>query len=536
MDTKKIFFNLEKNLLLIPAIVSVVVIYALTPFGAASSGDSLYYYAAAINIHSGNGLTLPNFNLFSNDFIPMTTWPPLYPLFLSLFLSGNEIEIAARYSNMLCLVIASTVFLILCKKLTKWTLATLVTIFFVIQPPILTIYTYGWSEALFMPLVLLSYYFAINAGENENLKTKLFNYSISVAFITMACCTRYIGVAFFFAFLIMAALDLWQSRRNILFFLSIFTGIFILGFAPIIIYNYLQTGYFSGTYRGISETHIIYDILLLFKSLKLNLFNFSDWADFGILVFLALTISTYYIKIKQSRLAGIAFLLNVSTLSNHSRISWSSLLWLSCYVIFLIAMRNIQNFDEIDTRLISIVIPFIILFILALATTKNLLKLKSPIIIFTALWMVFQSIYSIGVFRGSIQSWHLTGLPNLPMNKNDCYNNFNRKKAAASLYGDLSLNVNSLVLSDSPRPIIINYYLKPSIVKSLPADLTPEAIRIVNSIGNKGGILLISTPNGMETIKKIYSDTVNVRWINSGILGVNAVIDLPLPELKTNAH
>lgn len=546
MRDDRFFYKIEKILPWIVLMIGSTIIYAITPFGAASTPDSLYYYNSVENFNSGHGLMITSFDLYGPSMLPLTTWPPLYPLalsFLSSILPHNEIEIIARYFNIICLTINSLIFLKLSQKIISPLFGVAITIFLIIQPPILTVYTYSWSETLFIPLILISYYFSIKAFNIHNRKTKLIYYSISTIFIVLSCYTRYIGIAFLPALFIMIFFDLRKHPENTLILLATTSTIFLFGFSPLIIYNYLKTGYLSGAERSLYKTHLFSDFIDLFYTLKLNFFNFSSSTFPSIwLIFLIIILISIYLTFKKNSL----FISLKYTPSNEESfpipfIIFSTLLWVMSYLILLIIMRNLQKFDEIDTRLISPIVPFIILFLSTFSSSYIAKpvppKIKFPLIVLLFTWVIAQSIYSLAVFRESISSWHYNISPGLP-HRSKPYNNFTGlKKIAKELYNHLNLQEDSLILSDYSKPMLIKYLFSPSTVKTLPSNLTSDHIQLSNSLANKRGVIMITTPEGMDSINRSYGDSIKLKLIQSEAFHANrpaviGIIDLPLPLLS----
>ncbi len=68
-------------------------------YGPAVGVDSVWYLLAGQQLLEGRGLTLPDFT-GANQWIPLTQWPPLYPMVLAaLGLSGMELKAAGQLLN-----------------------------------------------------------------------------------------------------------------------------------------------------------------------------------------------------------------------------------------------------------------------------------------------------------------------------------------------------------------------------------------------------------------------------------------------------
>jgi hypothetical protein len=159
----------------------------ITPYGAGVSPDSTTYISGAKSILSGNG--------FSIDGNPITHFPPLYSLFLvAMGLFDSNLVHGARILNALIFginmgLVALAVFLTAGRNFLTATFAALL---FLSSASLLEIHSMAWSEPLFITftlacLILLAMYV---------IKPTLSLFIASSLFMGFALVTRYIGVAF----------------------------------------------------------------------------------------------------------------------------------------------------------------------------------------------------------------------------------------------------------------------------------------------------------------------------------------------------
>jgi len=88
--------QLSVSILSVISIAGIAGILFATARGVGVSKDSVYYLDAARNIMNGQGYT----NALKGEYTPITHWPPLFPLLLSLLgRLGIDLQIAARWLN-----------------------------------------------------------------------------------------------------------------------------------------------------------------------------------------------------------------------------------------------------------------------------------------------------------------------------------------------------------------------------------------------------------------------------------------------------
>jgi NADH:ubiquinone oxidoreductase subunit 6 (subunit J) len=79
--------------LIILVAASLLIIY-ITPYGLATTPDSARYIEVAKNLQQGNGLVVNNYSLKPTEkYLPLTAWPPLYPILLSIFISPEKSDV-----------------------------------------------------------------------------------------------------------------------------------------------------------------------------------------------------------------------------------------------------------------------------------------------------------------------------------------------------------------------------------------------------------------------------------------------------------
>ena len=121
---------------LVLALAAILMLLALTPYGAATSPDSIRYLDVAQNIRAGRGIVSTDAGV-DPPYRSFTTYPPLYPLTLASALSPDvpDLEMAARLAIVLLVLSALLVFEILRPAIGRDGALTGALLFLIAQPP-----------------------------------------------------------------------------------------------------------------------------------------------------------------------------------------------------------------------------------------------------------------------------------------------------------------------------------------------------------------------------------------------------------------
>jgi hypothetical protein len=182
----KILFGIGLGLI---AIFGGFVIWLVTRFGAGIYYDSLEYVAAAKNFIAGLGLVRTT----CNSIEPMTRYPPLYSLTLSLFgFLGSDLVSGARFLDIVCMAGSVVMTGLITLRITKNHFFSLLAAFIISMSPVI-IQSFSWimSEPLFILLMLTCIYLF-----DQYLNTSAFKYLMLAAiFASLAVVTRFVGMA-----------------------------------------------------------------------------------------------------------------------------------------------------------------------------------------------------------------------------------------------------------------------------------------------------------------------------------------------------
>ena len=442
------------------AAFSVLLTLSHAYHGTATSMDSITYINVAKSIAEGKGVVVPNYELAGENFSPMTMWPPLYPALLSTLCTGSEC-IAPRvrelsiYLNVLLLLGSSLIFFTLANKLVNTWLALASTLSLLLLPAFQITFMFLWSETVFIPLILLSFYCLTRYIENTKSLTML---TSAVVLMVFATYTRYVGVAFALALLASLLLfspDGYPKRIKTLLTSGLLYSLLI---GPLLLRNFTHTGHLSGGERGTPSLRLEEDSIRLIDLIAQELFSaqpllLASW----ILVVCAL------IMIRNYRSVGITQP-QIQASAHHL---YMPLLWSFIYIGFLLISRSVQQVD-LDTRMLSVILPLLLLGVIALV---NFLSRNLPLTLST-LPLIF--IMLLAALSGL--ACHQTILANLRTEQSPGYVHHMRYysiteprfDAFRDIAQTFDIGSGDIVLTDSPRPQTLNYFFGDATVKSIP--------------------------------------------------------------------
>lgn len=198
--------SLIKDLLavLLCLLCAYVIWLKINPYGSALTPDSLNYLDIARNIAHGDGLSATNRAIAaSQKLIPSTVWPPLYPYLLSWFVSDDFAQ-GPYASASLALVLLAGFSLIMywfSKEIHRSSvMGFLLAAVIMVSLPIVTVFTYAWSETLFCVLIVLAVLFTARILSKEEAKAISWEYIALAVILVGLFYTRYIGVVFLISF------------------------------------------------------------------------------------------------------------------------------------------------------------------------------------------------------------------------------------------------------------------------------------------------------------------------------------------------
>jgi hypothetical protein len=327
---------------IIAAIIGFYAIHLFTSYsGVGISPDSIMYASAANNIQA-------HFTLITFNKTPLVFFPVFYPFFLGViqFITKVDSFTAGSVINS-CLF--ATVILI-----TGWLLAKFIThsriykwlilIAIILSPALLEIYSFLWSETLFILEVML---FILNY--HHYLQKQTTNRLLIIALVAaLACITRYAGITLIGTGALMLLLDnkltLNKKIKHILLFCFLSASLLAIN----LIYNRLSAGLSTGT-REPSIT-----------SLGENMYYagtvFSDWGALGSFA------DHYAVPITAVIIFLLIGILIFKALKGQIN-SYENIIiaFTIVYGLFIILLATFSRFERINSRLLSpMFIPLLI--------------------------------------------------------------------------------------------------------------------------------------------------------------------------------
>jgi len=211
------------------ALIAVVTILAITRWGPGLfDWDSFNYVSSARNLAAGRGLQIFN---RATLLVPMTHYPPLFPLFLAFFeLLGMDAVFAARWLNALLFGINLSIFAMLTARVLKPSYFPIIAgMLFLLSVSLLEAHAWVLSEPMltfiFISALLIYYNWR---KTNQNIWLALLYLAAA-----MAVLTKFIGIALAISLSIVFLMD--DSKRSGKLFRAGFA--LIAGLAPFFLWS-----------------------------------------------------------------------------------------------------------------------------------------------------------------------------------------------------------------------------------------------------------------------------------------------------------
>src|SRR5260221_12067926 len=238
MNLNRYLNNLDS---FIAAIIGFYAIYLFTAYsGVGLSPDSIMYASTATNIQAHGSLLTFNKT-------PLVFFPVFYPFFLGVIQFVSRVDPIKAGATIDAFLFASVVFtsgwimskFIAHSRIYKWIILAAI----ILSPGLLEIYTFLWSETLF---ILETLFFIIAYWRYMHTHTT--KALLVVAIITaISCITRYAGVTIVGTGGLMLLLDNELPIRKKIKHILIFGSVSISLLVANLILNRLSTGLSTGT-------------------------------------------------------------------------------------------------------------------------------------------------------------------------------------------------------------------------------------------------------------------------------------------------
>ena len=362
MGLKRYLNNLDS---LIAAAIGFYVIYLYTKYsGVGISPDSIMYASTATNMQAhGTMLTFTK--------TPLVFFPIFYPSFLTViqFISRvDPIAAGAVINEFLFAGVIFTTGWILQKFIThsriyKW----LILVAIILSPGLLEVYTYLWSETLFILEVLFFIIAYWHYLKTHTIKALLFVATISA----ISCITRYAGVPIIGTGCLLILLDSELAIRKKIVHILIYGSVSISLLIGNLFLNSINTGLSTGTREP--------SITPFFKNLYLVGTVICDW---GSLSKDAYPYATLLAGVILLSLIGIlAWKVYKKRVNSYENIV---IAFAIVYGLFIVISASISRYEPINNRLLSpIFIPLVIALTSWVPDVVRLVKSKAKYVLAT---------------------------------------------------------------------------------------------------------------------------------------------------------
>lgn len=265
-------------------VIGVLIVPAVTPYGSATSPDSIAYLDIATHFAAGEWWRATDFSLATGGMgstVQNRIWPPLYPLVLSLFVSDfADVHGAALLSAILCGVTGALGYALLRRSLSPL-FAAVAACAILLSGPVVTCFAYAWSETVFIPLVLLAALLAEAYRDWILLRawSRVAVMGALVVVLIAAVLSRYIGICLAVLFPVVY----FGSRRDTIDRVLIALGglVYAALVGAFLLQNYLVAGTLSGGGSGKVRTGLVCEHQPSFRDCH---HGDAKWAPYGRIV------------------------------------------------------------------------------------------------------------------------------------------------------------------------------------------------------------------------------------------------------------
>ena len=498
-------------------VTSWLVVSRLTPYGSATMPDSLAYLDIANNIKNGEGFLTSDFSLDNagtHSFTENRSWPPLYPCLLSIFINNaSDISSVSLVSKFLLGVCIVFVFLIIYPV--NGSAAFISSLLLCFTVPVITVYTYAWSETLFLPIFIVLVWASIEYLDIHR-RSLIYRITISSILLTMMILlvyTRYIGLFFVVLFPVVYFFSNKDTFDRLFFAAGSF--VYTAAVCYLLYGNYIISGSISGMVRQPSDKTIIENLVDVYHAV-ITIFPTST---LSLILALIAAVSVVFI-IKKS---GIY---KISPINKKLRRRVYILIAvIAVYLLSIISLRSYSRFDILDVRLLApaFVAIYMLMTILPLFfDINNGTRITFSIVIFAFITSV--SINGYTQWTTTANNWKEAETPKLRLNDKLIYNNFTRSPETRSrnikMFSGLVKDGGFIVVN---APLVCKFITGVKCVRK-PDNITPEIITKINSL--PGGSLLFLDKNELNEFNNRYAGmAVDYKYTD---LGNIMAIKLPI--------
>lgn len=530
-------------------VLAALLLYGLTPYGAATSPDSAYYFDAANHLLAGHGLVLTNYQLAALEpYKPLTTWPPLYPVWLTAFSQQDQVNaVTAGRTAQLSFAISLIAVVILLQKIFNRVLFSLLgAAVFGLAQPILTVYVYAWSESLFINFLLITLWSALQvlkmAEQGEGRAHQRYLLGFALALLALFYC-RYVGIVFaglwpILWWLSAARMRYWQHY-------ALASGLYGVGVVGMVLRNYVLVGDIKGA--EITGAHRLDSHHALWNNLQ----------DLGQAIQALLPTSTALtaLALALGLVAGVAgvlrhdssFGLRLGTERYRGHLWQFSLAMVAVYTVGLLILRTVTEFDRIDMRYFGSIMALAIVggFAGVADYTDYVQRSRSRwqqgvlLAVSTAVMVILLG-QGVHFYQSQLQFLRESGQVRFWAFPRQPYNNFTYAptvpQLAMPMLQDLLVSKPQAIVTERPAHLLFLAGINPQAVPHTHFRLFPDVavttdtIKTLNASGKTGWLLLTNYRNSFDRLLQYYQGDLSRLSLQSQYLRHQVwIMPLPLP-------
>lgn len=505
-------------------VIAAVLVASHTPVGAALSMDSLFYLSTANNILDGNGIAYDTYALSGPSNQATTIWPPLYPLSLAgiawLADQVGASDVAGIAVFNFFALLASLFLIMRIVSLTASTNAGIVVaIAFAISPSLQLIFTYAWSEVLFIPLSLgaylgLQHYITENGGRGQ------LGLYFMVLLLGLATYTRYVGLAFFAA---SALILLLYGRGDLIKRLRVAvaaTVAYLAILTPMLVRNVAVSGSLSGGERGTPDTNVLSDVWTLGWYLYLEFVNLPMAPVTAVILITVVSATWLVLRPPEAKPRA--------KLSFKSSSIVAPFLFVACYLVFLLISRSRQIID-LDSRMLSAAVSFVLIGLLGVYQKLSMRTHSGLAVLPFLLPLIAFANNAIHTHTDILNGWRDNGEPGLVLGLTYRSTTGRQLDSLRGIEQYFSLGAGDLVLTDISRPIIVDYLFPYADVRQMPSSPSEEGLAVLETPLGRHGLAIISSNAWSQALTKSLEGRASFYNIESQTGGPEyMVIKLPV--------
>jgi hypothetical protein len=403
---------------------------------------------------------------------------------------------------------------------------------FIFNRSTITVFSYAWSETLFVPLSLACCWIACQASEplgDRNRWRRFFAPPLLCVTLAAVFYCRYIGLTFSVVLLTSWILSRNRGRFDIVRIAVIALYLALVGLA--LVRNYLLTGELSGGRRPPSTMGIAEIIQDLGEAILLQVRHEPLPSLVVLLAALAVThlfratvVSGDGIGSEGGRRKSIVLLITSSALG-------------ASYAVGVVTARSLREFDRIDVRLVTPCVVFLIV-MLTVASVRLLTggvrsRRATAVAALGLATLSLSTIEGIGVYRRAVVSLNQAHSPSLEARKGVTYNSFTFAPKTDSLTGFIeNIDADPSAVFVTEDAAAFSFVTRRRSFEFPRNPITDDDISAMNALSDQPGYVFVMRPDSIRRLSLYYGgDWSPVHSRRRFWDGTALVLALPLPTV-----